>query len=253
MQKSMLNARHGVPLRLRRLLQGPTPHPFCYASASSGRLTPRRHLSLGGTTQTQTQASESGTNTKSATPDNKATASTSKWTESLDRDKPAVGTLLRTLGDDVFDHGRWTSQTLWQRLERNPRLWARVRELELAGNKSESEGESQAQSISREIEPPARPRGWPTPVVSQEDVQHYFPYLYSRGWFVEHDTPVESGQRGVPALAKHFLRLTPDGGTTWDQQRNPNFRAVVQALERQEKVCAISVLYVVLFEILTRP
>ncbi|KAI5123885.1 hypothetical protein M0805_005702 [Coniferiporia weirii] len=37
-----------------------------------------------------------------------------------------------------------------------------------------------------DIAPPEPVRGWPTPLVTQENVDMYFPALYARGWFVEY-------------------------------------------------------------------
>ncbi|KAL5507045.1 hypothetical protein ACEPAH_6501 [Sanghuangporus vaninii] len=60
-----------------------------------------------------------------------------------------------------------------------------------------------------QLEPPGRIKGWPTPIISQYDVDKYLRPLYRRGWSIEYRRKKhEQGDRySVPSLQLYFENL----------------------------------------------
>ncbi|OCB90354.1 hypothetical protein A7U60_g2453 [Sanghuangporus baumii] len=60
-----------------------------------------------------------------------------------------------------------------------------------------------------QLEPPGRIEGWPTPIISQYDVDKYLRPLYRRGWSIEYRRKKhEKGDRySVPSLQLYFENL----------------------------------------------
>lgn len=83
--------------------------------------------------------------------------------------------------------------------------------------------------------PPVRPKGWPTPIVTQEHVDLYFPNLYAKGWNIIYRTskskegsPVSDETKATPSLEVRLMIQS--------QEMIADLENVVKDLERKEKV-----------------
>ena len=95
-----------------------------------------------------------------------------------------------------------------------------------------SEPNASAMSLDpQSINPPKRVKGWPTPILTQEDVDTYLTPLYKHGWSVEY-RPVEEDKferiKVVPALQSFIKNL--------DGDKLIELGNLVQQLEKSENV-----------------
>ena len=114
-----------------------------------------------------------------------------------------------------------TRPSMTEASQLNQRLFTNMRELRL--------------EMNGELKPPARPKGWPTPIITQDHVDQYFPSLYSRGWSILYraQKPKEDGAASeeiivVPSLETRLMIQSKD--------MLLDLETLVRELEPKEKV-----------------